>query len=411
MVPVVGFTYPWIKQKPSIAPPAAKLSARFVSAQRAMSKYTAQRLVRKQIGEGTNRTAARKTEILELDSFRGYLAWMYESSYNHPEMPFHYSLFDKIINNCNPGIPPIHVPGVGEARLVVVDDRPLVSLFNDAPPNHMRDWWPMAQSDDVARKLRRRIRWSGYVLPVLTAMACALMSKIYSSPWSSGGRRFRLQYRSSPITDFGISLGSAKAVAEDRLMFYSMKNKRFAMLPQDPDQHYRLYFTTLKGEEIYFDGGAYTFNLARVVFVDAYIPPNAPHPISPEMAPCHWEEREFRTNKMLDPDSLFHERTRVSVLRSEKLQRVIERSDPQHVADADLAVFFTFMEEFSRKKLDVRDKILFDILLGQHCKNLEGMLEKALYRDWPARPPEDIDLDPYSTSALNDLTWGRDRNI
>ncbi|TCD70517.1 hypothetical protein EIP91_002862 [Steccherinum ochraceum] len=339
-----------------------------------------------------------KTEVLDLDFFRPFLAWMHQWSYTHPALPLHFSLHHRIINNCNPDVPPVSILEVGEGRLVVVDDRP-PPLYAYPTPNVL-DWWPMAQTNIVAGKLQRRIQFSGHVLPILTAMAGALMSEIYTTTSAAGSarRRFRLQYLSSPITDFGICLGRARVVAEDRLMFYSMKSKKFSMLPQDPNEHYWMYFTTVKGEEIFFDGAFYPFNLAQVILTEGYGPPPVTNVLF--RSPCTWTAREIKKKV----DGLYDERSRVSILRNEKLQKVMEHHSDRFDGD-DIAVFFALMEEFAGKKLAKTEKQLFYIWLKQNCLSLGTTLDQRLFRNWPKEPRELIERDP--NESTDGMTWGR----
>ncbi len=67
---------------------------------------------------------------------------------------------------------------------------------------------------------------------------------IPASPWPDGKakHRIRLQHRKSPLTDFG----TAKGVEQDKLAHGSMRDRKLFIKGQDPNDHYWLYFTTLR---------------------------------------------------------------------------------------------------------------------------------------------------------------------
>ncbi|THH30661.1 hypothetical protein EUX98_g3530 [Antrodiella citrinella] len=251
----------------------------------------------------------------------------------------------RIINNCNPDVPVIKLPDGREARLVIVDDRPGREVNYSQLPADSRNWFPKAQSDAVARKLARRIMYEGYNLPILTAIAGALLME-----------RIRMRYRSAPIADFGICHGSARVVSEDRLTYYSMKDRKFTM-GQDFNDHYWLYFTSIKGEEVYLDFAMFTFNFACLVN-------NAGYSASPfngfiTNVPCFWNEREIQKRCV----NLHTERSRVSVLRNQKLQDAA-RHCIDHVTESGFNAFYSFMESFSKKKMSEQEKGAVQYLIG-----------------------------------------------
>ena len=305
----------------------------------------------------------------------------------------HFALRHKILNNCNPDTPPIKLPDGREGRLVVVDDRHNFNLCI----RHEQEWWPLAQSPAVARKLMRRIQYSGYVLPIVTAIAGALLSEIYTttSGHTSRQRRYRLKYRSSPIADFGICRGSARVTSEDRLLFYSMKEKKFINF-QDPNDHYWLYFTTVKGEEITLDCAMYPFNMVLMV-------PSAGYPYrvgdgAIGSVPCFWSERSIRQQA----PPMYKERSRVSVLRNDKLHKAM-RHCLNHLTEADLSAFYSLMETFSQKRMTELEKHLFKSWFVRNFGDLGDVLDHQVYKTYPASPEIGLELDP--NESLNGVQW------
>jgi len=306
----------------------------------------------------------------------------------------HLALWHKIINNCNPGTKPIRLPDGREARLVIVDDRPHQAIYPQGPEN-VKQWFTMALSPPVARKLMRRIMYEGYVLPNLMAIAATLLSEVYTTT-SGTEERVRMKYRSSPIADFGICHGSARVTHEDRLMYYSMKNKTFTE-GQDPDDHYWLYFTSMKGEEVYLDCCMFTFNLTCLIQTVGYPPPFREGIVT--NVPCFWTEREIRKRCV----SLYTERNRVSVLRNQKLHHAV-RHCIDHVTDADLNVFYSLMETFSKKKMTEMENKLFKDWYRENCLNLGDVLDHRLWMNYPEHPLCGLELDP--NESINGLQWG-----
>lgn len=323
---------------------------------------------------------------------------MAAAAHLHKDKPIHFAVQHNIINNCNPDAAPIELPDGRAARLVVVDDRQPVK-YEYGTADVMR-WWPLAQSNSVADKLQRRIMGSGYVLPILTAIAGALLSEIYTTTSGAGSpqRRVRLRYRSSPIADFGICHGSARVVAEDRLLFYSMKTQKF-IDGQDPDDHYWLYFTSLKGEEVFLDCAMFPFNFTQLIRTTGYFPPSPDMYGLIDLVPCFWSEREIRKHCV----SLYTERDRVSVLRNEKLQNAM-RHCSVHFTNEDLKTFYSFMASFSKKELTGMEKRLFKGCLELHCHKLGDVLDSQLWKTYPKFPQIALDLDPNET--MDGVQWG-----
>ncbi|CAL1708046.1 unnamed protein product [Somion occarium] len=213
-----------------------------------------------------------KTDRIDLEHFYPFLAWMYAYSHMTATKPIHPALQHKIINDVNPYVTPTQLPDGWEAKLVMIDDTQAPRPFLD----HM-DWFPLAYSPKVAGKMFRRIALSGYVLPILTAVASAILAEMYTTTSGAGSseRRVRLKYRSSPISDFGIATGSAVVTPQDRLAYYRQSDGSI-FWGQDPDDHYWLYFTTTRGEEVLLDCAMFPFNMCQMVDSTPYVPAEMP---------------------------------------------------------------------------------------------------------------------------------------
>lgn len=86
-----------------------------------------------------------------------------------------------------------------------------------------------------------------------------------SDPWEAR-TCFRLEYGRSPISDFGICKGRivGKSNRLQTYTYYDPKANTRTMV-HDPDNHYWLYFRTIKGEEITLDCTSYSFGMEACV--------------------------------------------------------------------------------------------------------------------------------------------------
>ncbi|KAH8104533.1 hypothetical protein BXZ70DRAFT_593398 [Cristinia sonorae] len=306
-----------------------------------------------------------------------------------PAKPKHFALYWKIKNNVNPNVPPCAIADGREGKLVIVDDReemqfPMAFAFN------IMEWWPLAQSNTVAGKLQRRIMRTNFVLPTIAAVAIALLSEFYTTTSAAGSStiRQRLKYRSSPIIDFGICRGSVGPIRPaDRLLFYSAGKQCF-ISGQDPDNHYWLYFTSLKGEEVFLDFSLHPFNFCNLVKTDKYAP--SPYENSgPGHAPCLFTERELQKRGL----SLYTERARMSILRNSDLQDVMKR-DPARLTECDKEIFYDTIEQLSPKPLSDGEKDIVDVMLKAHSEVLGSILRTERWKRYPQEPEVCFDLDP-----------------
>lgn len=317
------------------------------------------------------------------------LAWMADHSRTSAGVkPPHFAVVYKITNNPGPSTPTYKRSDGREAKLVIVDDRGPIHFSLGMALNIM-EWWPRAQSNTVAGKLQRRIMRTGLVLPVAATIAGALLSEIYTTTSAAGSSktRIRLKYRSSPIADFGICRGSVRVDPSDRLLFYSLGRKQI-IDGQNPDDHYWLYFTSLKGEEVYLDFSMHPFNFTHVLQTIGYPPPNFEN-TNIGLSPCLWTERELLKRGL----SLYTERSRICILRNSDLQHMVKQNYNEW-SDKDLDTLYNAMESFSQKPLTKQQKDFVRAILREHCKNLSTVLETEQWKRYPKKPMFAFELDP-----------------
>ncbi|KAF7314635.1 hypothetical protein MKEN_00937200 [Mycena kentingensis (nom. inval.)] len=253
------------------------------------------------------------TDKLDLESFYPFLAYIAAHAHNHEQKPKHPALLHTIHNAPNPDVPPVGLPDGSAARLVVLGD-PIQA--DSGGMSHLRHWFPQAASDAVCRKLFRRIQFEGSNLPILVAICLVILSEIYTTKADLENRtpRIRLAYKSSPIADFGIVAGSVRVTPQDQLAYFNPADpEEILMRGQNPDDHYWLYFDTIRGETVTLDFGMYTFNNCLSVRP----PRNFQHDIN--WAPALFLNREIYKATPY----LYTERRRVSFLRSPEMHEVV----------------------------------------------------------------------------------------
>ncbi|KAE9392496.1 hypothetical protein BT96DRAFT_979375 [Gymnopus androsaceus JB14] len=301
-----------------------------------------------------------KTDKIPLEGFHPFLAVLAESNRTY------------ILNSPNPYVHPTALPDGTSAKLVVLGD-PV------PPEDSLKKWWPTAQSDKVSSKLRRRFLREGHLLPIITTMLVALLGEMYTSPYNTTSdddtnnpnpplRRTRLSYKSSPIADFGIVKGKVRVNASGYV---------------HPNDHYWIYFTTLKGEELVLDLGMFTFNMCTMVCSDPYVQLDA------KMPPVSWSPCYFKDRIMARNTPMMHTETgRVSVLRNTDLHRFVEREDEE------CNTLFRFMDSFSSRPLTHEEKLLTIDWLTNNTLWTKHILKTRCWVNWPKEPQIAIEQDP-----------------
>ncbi|KAJ7069483.1 hypothetical protein C8F01DRAFT_1112894 [Mycena amicta] len=348
-----------------------------------------------------------KNDKLGLDTFYPFIACLAHAAHLHNAKPPHPALQREIVNAPNPGSRPIGFPDGSAANLVILGEKL-------ASPELMSSstWWPQAATDKVRGKMFRRIVSEGQVLPILVAISLALLSEIYTTTAvpandSTDGKvkyRTRLAYKSSPIADFGIAAGSADVKNQDKLAYWDIAHPDMPLYPgQDPNDHYWLYFTTIRGETVTLDCAMFTFNMCMTINGDPYRTANLP--------PLEWCPAFFRERMMENTTpGLYTERTRVSVLRNEDLHRVVENSFYGY-HDPEIDIVRSFMQNLARREISEDEiEFLFPVLI-MNSLALNSVVTHRLWTTWPVDGPTvGIEKDPnefIEDGLENDEQWAK----
>ncbi|KIK61161.1 hypothetical protein GYMLUDRAFT_590292 [Collybiopsis luxurians FD-317 M1] len=332
-----------------------------------------------------------KTDRIPLDIFYPFLVLLAECNRFYPAPQEHPAVKRYILNSPNPNAHPCKFPDGTEAKLVVLGD--------EIKPDELlsKKWWPAAQTEKVCAKLGRRFLREGNLFPLITAVLVSLLGEMYTSPYDSSSssskslRRTRLSYKSSPIADFGIARGRANVTPQDRFAYWNIATDNF-WIGQDPNDHYWIYFTTLKGEELIIDFGMFTFNMCTLAVCDPYI-----HPQS-RMPPIAWAPTYFKDRPMAKHLPTLHfETKRASVLRNPDLHRFvcgrdISGIDPQNSA---FKILWKFMESFVSRPLTPTERNLTANWVAVDTTWMRNTLQTRHWLSWPKDGPDMvIEQDP-----------------
>lgn len=183
----------------------------------------------------------------------------------------HFALSSPIVSDPNPTLTHTVLPDGREGKVLIVDDTKSWPDPSQPESASLLEWAPRAASLNIVTKLLHRIARERHLLPILTGICVAILGEMYTTTSTSGSSQIRkcLQYRTSPIADFGIAKGSVLVPESDRLMYKKLSDGSYVQ-GQGPGSHYWLYFTTIRGEEIILELGTYTFNMCIMVGIDSY---------------------------------------------------------------------------------------------------------------------------------------------
>lgn len=305
----------------------------------------------------------------------------------HSETPIHPALTHKVLNAYDPDTRPIKFPDGSAAGVVLLGE----PCSPEASPD---DWWSSDISSKIKSKTKMRFIREGHVLVTLTAVCLSILDTIYTTTWTPGSdaHRIRLQYKSSPIADFGIVSGTTDVKIQDKLAYWNLTDEVF-WKGQDPDDHYWLYFTTIRGEDIFLDSSMYTFNMRLMVDGKPY---TAANPVLPTMdwVPSFFVDREISRAA----PNLQTERKRLSFLRNTKFH--------QALATDDFALTHDIMKDFAGEPFTEIEKTLLHAYASHSYSGLEIALRKGSWRTWPSQPGMAIDHpdqeDTYGSPSSDD---------
>jgi hypothetical protein len=112
-------------------------------------------------------------------------------------------------------------------------------------------------------------------LEVNVGIVVALLSEVYSFYYIPGNdkgiphphsKRYHLQYKNTPIADFGICKGKIRGGRKKlQTWSYSYQQQPEGSMHAHPNIHYWIYFTTIKGEDITLDCSAFPYGMEALV--------------------------------------------------------------------------------------------------------------------------------------------------
>ncbi|KAJ7078545.1 hypothetical protein B0H15DRAFT_924770 [Mycena belliarum] len=341
-----------------------------------------------------------KTDRIDLERYYPFLACMADAFHFNMNKPLHPAMTHAIVNSPNPGSHPTGLPDGSAANLLLLGD-PILPTETGT-----EKWWPSAMTPNVRGKLLRRIVREGYTLAVATSICLALLAEMYTTTFVSAAdsphgeieRRSRLTYKSSPIADFGVVAGSADVKNQDKLAYFSLSDMSF-FRGQDPDDHYWIYFTTIRGEEILLDCAMFTFNMCIMVNAGPYLCNDLPYI---DAAPAFFRERVIGRHA---PD-LYTERRRMSVLRNDDLNRAVAYP----LDGLDMALVGFFMKTLAGRTMSRTELDLVRKCNNVNCAALAINLERRAWANWPEPPlgiegdPEERVCDPEASDAWFEYT-------
>jgi hypothetical protein len=311
----------------------------------------------------------------------------------------HPALTRRVVNaDCNPSSAPTQLPDGTAAKLLM-----LGTPFQPDLVRGLQDWWPHAATPKVQSKLWRRVAREGSVLPALAAVCLALMAEMYTTTvdpatmaltrdarpelFARVSRRTRLRFRSAPIADFGVCVGSVRVTAGDRLAYLDLSTGALTR-GQDPDTHYWLYFTTARGEEVLLDCALFTFNMCQVVAAPRYVPVGMPM----DFAPAYFRDRAgLRAAPVV---LLLHtERRRVSALRHPGLRWAAARTAAGICGEAAERVG-DFMRDVAGHPLAPHEVDWACEWAVHHMQRVENVIRSGAWKTFPDIPPLAIEADP-----------------
>ncbi|KAF9645363.1 hypothetical protein BDM02DRAFT_3120312 [Thelephora ganbajun] len=335
-----------------------------------------------------------KTDRIDLGVYYPLLALIAEKCrmnvQTHPPDGVHFAINHQILNHPSPDPPFTTFPGGYKARPVILGDEIPLSV------DMIKKWWPGAPSPKVASKLQRRILRGGNPLPINIAVCVALLSEIYTTDSSKDSKpRIRLAYKSSPIADFGIVVGDTIVQPQDRLAYYDSATGNITV-DQDPHEHSWIYFTTIRGEDIFLDCGMFHFNACTCVSTKGCCPREESEMFP--VVPALFYGRDMRNGV---PGTPWKERGRFSVLRNENLQTAIQHT-PYTLTFDDRINIWDFLETCQGdKESTIKQRKLVDLYTIAAMDAVRTSLESSEWKKFPNEVMQGIETDPAEPDYTN----------
>lgn len=316
----------------------------------------------------------------------------------HDKKPRHKAR-NQVILNTPADIRPVILPnGSGVTPLVLGDvifEEP-EERWKPLPPDpDPAIWWPTAPSSQIREHFLRRMRREGYALQLATSICIGLLRGVYTTsfirasdhPYKKTQRRVRLQYRKSPVSDFGIVKGVAHVESRNRLAYVNAADG-LIQEGQDPEEHYWIYFTTLSGEEVTLDCSLYSFNFISRVRANPYN--LAVHNGLQSVPACFLDLKNTpNAAHITTPFSKF------SVLRNKNLQKAIEDEAPA----VQWGNVFDFLKLAAGTQSTAEENLIRFWTLDS-CGAIEELIRKRSWERWPTEPVVETE-DPETECDIN----------
>ncbi|RDB17630.1 hypothetical protein Hypma_001184 [Hypsizygus marmoreus] len=295
-----------------------------------------------------------KPITIDVERLNPLLALLVEYCHLDPAKPLHPALTRTIINSPNPSPSADVLPhGSGKARLVILGDS-----IPTGVERQTKLWWPSGVSN-LARIFLDNQRYE-----------CRLPVN------GLGGLKppMRLKYKSFPIADFGIAKGKIAAKDHHKLA-YQLDAQGTVLEEQDPDNHYWLYFTTTKEEQLLMDYGLLTFDHMAIVDTKAYQHPALP---SKNKAPAYFCDRT-----MAGASPPIHDfQQRFSFFWDDGLRSLIAHCLESLDEPVGAHAIWSLLDRLARRQCSAAEKVL-----AVHWARLDRAILETIFND-PTKPWE-----------------------
>ena len=181
---------------------------------------------------------------------------------------------------------------------------------------------------------------------------------------------------------------------QDRLVFHNIPTNSF-WKGQDPNDNYWIYFTTLKGEDV-FDGCMYAFSFSMVISDMGPYTKHGGIKSAFKFTPGFFWDREIKRNK----PKLMEERQRFSVLRNTDLDEAMHETVEEMMAGPSAykekysKIICDFMGKVAgRTCSDVEKDVLVRFATGDRCIMAMNIRSEEHLR-FPESPQLGIDINP-----------------
>jgi len=328
-----------------------------------------------------------ETDRIELRSFYPFLALIVEQFHNSVALEGHPALTHVIVG----GIKQIRQADGTACSVISLGDHVSFDELVKKP----EAWWPRYPSAIEARRLRDRITREGNTLLVNTAICVALFAELYTTTSDATAKRqdwqfhhrARLTVRSCPIADFGIMAGSVSGPGIGRLAYYDTLAKS-TIYGQDPNEHYWIYFTTIRGEVLYLDCGLYTLNPGDVLKADPYVADHLTERFT--LIPAFLRDSVARKTLA----NVHTERSRTSVLKKTEFLEALMRNQ-RNFEKENGELYSQFMQGICGRETSARDKRLITPFIQVTRAQIRANLLNERWKEYPPEPtlvPDMYDL-------------------